>query len=115
MHTKRFGNQGEEQVCKQLEKNGYQIKARNFQKRYGEIDIIASKGDVLAFVEVKSRHNPLFDMTELITISKQRKMAAVAKAFLADYHTTNVTCRFDVAFVNKSAEIQYIENAFTQE
>ncbi len=112
---KSIGNYGEQLVCEKLMKEGYSIKARNYTKRYGEIDIIAIKGDVLAFVEVKNRFNPLFDMTELITRSKQRKIAAVAKAFLADYHTTQVTCRFDVALVTQSSNISYIENAFMQE
>lgn len=115
MQKKNFGAHGEQLVCNHLQKAGYTIKARNYAKRYGEIDIIAAKDDVLAFIEVKNRVNPLFDMTELITPSKQRKIAAVAKAFLADYHTTQITCRFDVALVTHSSEIMYIENAFTQE
>ncbi len=112
---KSVGNYGEQLVANQLEREGYTIQARNYTKRYGEVDIIASKKDVIAFVEVKNRFNPLFDMTELIPRSKQRKLAAVAKAFLAHYHTTEVTCRFDVALVTRSQEISYIENAFTHE
>jgi len=112
---KSVGNYGEQLVAHQLERHGYTIQERNYTKQYGEIDIIASKNDVIAFVEVKNRFNPLFDMTELIPRSKQRKIAAVAKAYLANYHTTDVTCRFDVALVTESQEISYIENAFTHE
>jgi len=114
-NKKSVGNHGEQLVADQLKREGYTIQARNYAKRYGEVDIIASKHDVIAFVEVKNRFNPLFDMTELIPRSKQRKLVAVAKAFLAHYHTTEVTCRFDVALVTHSKQITYIENAFTHE
>lgn len=114
-NKKLIGNHGEQLVAEQLEREGFTIQARNYTKRYGEVDIIASKHDVIAFIEVKNRFNPLFDMTELIPRSKQRKLVAVAKAFLANYHTTQVTCRFDVALVTQSKKITYIENAFTQE
>lgn len=112
---KSIGNYGEALVATRLEREGFSIEARNYTKRYGEVDIIASKPNLIVFVEVKNRFNPLFDMTELIPRSKQRKLIAVAKAFLANYHTTQVTCRFDVALVTQSQEITYIENAFTQE
>lgn len=114
-NKKNVGTYGEQLIVQKLEKEGFTIQARNYAKRYGEVDIIASKKDLLAFIEVKNRFNPLFDMAELIPRSKQRKLIAVAKEFLAHYHTTNVTCRFDVALITRSCEITYIENAFTQE
>jgi putative endonuclease len=114
-NKKNVGTYGEQLIVHKLEREGFTIQARNYAKRYGEVDIIASKKDILAFIEVKNRFNPLFDMTELIPRSKQRKLIAVAKEFLAHYHTTNVTCRFDVALITRSCEITYIENAFTQE
>ena len=113
-NKKTVGNEGEQLVVNQLEKQGFTIAARNYAKQYGEIDIIAQKDDLLAFIEVKNRYNPLFDMTELIPRSKQKKLIAVAKAFLARHHTQNVTCRFDVALVTGSDQIEYIENAFTE-
>jgi Holliday junction resolvase-like predicted endonuclease len=53
-------------------------------------------------------------MTELITRSKQRKIIATAKAFLAAQESSAVSCRFDVALVSDSSTIEYIENAFTE-
>ena len=52
---KEIGNFGEDFTAKFLKKSGYKILERNYHSRYGEIDIIASKGAVLAFVEVKTR------------------------------------------------------------
>lgn len=51
---RRFGNWGEDIVCDILQKNGMELIDRNYLKRFGEIDIVARKGDVLHFVEVKT-------------------------------------------------------------
>ena len=48
------GNLAEDKACKFLYENGYTVVERNFYSRFGEIDIIASKDDVLHFIEVKS-------------------------------------------------------------
>ena len=48
------GNLAEEKACKFLDENGFTIVERNFYSRFGEIDIIALKDEVLHFVEVKS-------------------------------------------------------------
>jgi len=48
------GNIAEDKAASFLTQNGYQIIQRNFYSRFGEIDIIATKDDVLHFVEVKS-------------------------------------------------------------
>ena len=48
------GNIGEDRAVVYLEAKGYFIVERNFYSRFGEIDIIASKEDVLHFIEVKS-------------------------------------------------------------
>ena len=48
------GNVAEERSCEYLIENGFTIVERNFYSRFGEIDIIALKDEVLHFVEVKS-------------------------------------------------------------
>ena len=48
------GDEGENQACKYLQKQGYRILERNYLRKWGEIDIIAHKKDVLYFVEVKT-------------------------------------------------------------
>ncbi|UCM99988.1 YraN family protein [Sulfurimonas sp. SWIR-19] len=48
------GNVAEDKAASFLTQNGYQIMERNFYSRFGEIDIIAFKDDILHFVEVKS-------------------------------------------------------------
>ncbi len=48
------GNIAEDKACLYLEENGFGIIERNFYSRFGEIDIIAFKDEVLHFIEVKS-------------------------------------------------------------
>jgi putative endonuclease len=51
---RRVGDQGEEVACKYLANKGYYVIERNYWKPWGEIDIIAEKGSILSFVEVKT-------------------------------------------------------------
>lgn len=54
MHTKAKGNLAEERGCEYLRESGYRIIDRNVYNRFGEIDIIAIRENVIHFVEVKS-------------------------------------------------------------
>ncbi len=120
MHrSKKTGFQGEQLVVDKLLNEGYEIVARNYTKPYGEVDIIARGEQELLFVEVKTRHNPLFDPAELVTRSQQKRIVAVAKHFLATHTGANdVICRFDVALViteQGNTSISYLANAFTEQ
>ncbi|MBQ5420399.1 MAG: YraN family protein, partial [Selenomonas sp.] len=55
MKNQILGSQGEQAAADFLQQQGYKICARNFRVPVGEIDIIARQGEVLAFVEVKTR------------------------------------------------------------
>ncbi len=114
---KEKGNQAEQFVCHHLSNNGFTILARNYRKRYGEIDIIAKKNNLLAFVEVKRRDGQYIDLAEVITFSKQKKIISVAKEFLSTHtNTISYICRFDVALVgtqDDNLQVRYITNAFT--
>ncbi len=115
--SKKFGSQSEQLIIDTLIENGFTIQAQNYRKFSGEIDIIAQKKDILAFIEVKARQAPLFDMAELISYTKQKKIIALAKFYCAERNIVDMTCRFDVAFIsyeNKQRIISIIENAFTE-
>lgn len=114
-HKKQSGVHGENLVVQYLKRQDFTILARNYRKRYGEIDIIAQKNDLLAFIEVKWRKNPAVDPAQVITYSKQQKIIKVAKVFLSTHNDTDLICRFDVALVeqqNNTTNIRYIQNAF---
>lgn len=117
MNTHSIGRAAEQFVGAALEKQGYTICAYNYQKSFGEIDIIAQNEESLLFVEVKCRTNPLFDVHTIITRSKQKKIIAVAKYFMTVNNLNNHTAQFDVAFVMCSDNVftsEYIANAFQE-
>ena len=112
---KSLGNAGEELVVHYLEKDGFTILARNYAVRGGEIDIIATKKDLVVFVEVKTRTSQLFPLSEVITLSKQKKIIFTAQHFLARNGSLDKVYRFDVALVEGiDSEITYLPHAFTQ-
>lgn len=114
---KELGDTGEQIVTVHLQDKGFSVLEKNYRKRFGEVDIIARKNDVLVFVEVKLRKKDYFPISQVITISKQRKIIQTAKAFILEHTLHNMLYRFDVALVVYNAPDQqnltYIENAFT--
>ena len=120
MNTK--GKFGEDCAAQFLADNGYTIVARNFRIRSAEIDIIAQRDGVLAFVEVKARSSVRHGLpSEAVTLRKQKKIIEAAGVFLQDEKFCDCACRFDVVEVylngERVEEINHIENAFevTQE
>lgn len=116
MTTREIGNIGEDYTADFLKYKGCTILERNFTVRGGEIDIIARKGNVLHFVEVKSRKkNPLSTGTEAVT---ERKIQHIIKA-ASEYIQRNeieLSCIFDVAVVEidggRVTDFKYIQRAF---
>ena len=77
-----LGDLGERLAVQHLLSKGYRIRQRNVRTRYGEIDIIAERGDTLAFVEVKARRgNSMGTALESLTPAKQRRLVALAEAY----------------------------------
>lgn len=116
MTKSEIGKLGEEVVCKFLIQHGYNIRARNYRIKGGEIDIIAENGDFLAFVEVKTR-KPDSLVTGFEAVS-QRKRSLIIKT-AADYcrrYPNMLQPRFDVVQVifdgERICSIDYIKNAF---
>ncbi len=113
-----FGNQGEVHVVAWLKQNNYLILSCNYRSKYGEIDIIAQQKKVIAFIEVKLRSNNYFNLSEVITISKQKKIIATAQQYYVQYlKNASLILRFDVALLHKQNDafsLEYIPNAFTK-
>lgn len=106
----------EEVACTFLEKQGYQIIERNFRSRIGEIDIIASEGEYLVFIEVKYRKTKKLGSPEEAV--NKKKQATICK--VADYYRKtkwipdSQSCRFDVVAISgeKEEEIVLYKNSF---
>lgn len=113
------GKAGEQYAAQELIKLGYSILAQNYHSRYGEIDIIAKKDGILAFVEVKTRAKGyLASGLEAVSLTKQRKLIKTALLFLAE-RSIDLQPRFDVYEIithsTKDFTVlsqQYIEGAF---
>lgn len=96
MERRELGAWGEERAAKYLRGKGYTILERNFRCRSGEIDIIARRGGIIAFVEVKLRRDADFaEAREFVTPAKQRRVILTAEYWLAS-HRTELQPRFDV-------------------
>ena len=114
MDKQSLGQFGEEQAARYLRRRFYTILARNYRCRFGEIDLIAKRGGVLAFVEVKLRRDDAHgEAREFVTVRKQQRVLAAAELWLSQLQP-----RFDVieVYAPRGADgpvrINHIENAF---
>ena len=115
MNIKRLiGDKGERKVARLYVSKGYKIIARNFSCRYGELDIVAQKGDTVVIVEVKTRKNNNFAYAkDFVDFKKQHRIKNTTDIFLQKYNLTDCVIRFDVAEVyTENKSINIIENAF---
>ena len=116
---KTLGDWGEEKAALYLRLRGYRIVERNFRCRQGEIDIIARKGEIVAFVEVKQRKNAEHgEAREFVTCAKQRRILVSAEYWLAKTGC-ELQPRFDVIEIyapmgteTLRPAIRHLENAF---
>ncbi|MFA7169258.1 MAG: YraN family protein [Candidatus Paceibacterota bacterium] len=117
-----LGNWGEQLAGDFLEKRGCIILERNFQKRGGEIDIIARENNTLHFVEVKTRKSANIQRfglpEEAVNPAKQKKIIKTALIYLSEKGSSeNINWQFDVVAIvyskdTQRAKIVLIENAF---
>lgn len=79
LNNQELGKIGEDMATQYLEQQGYYILQRNYRTRQGEIDIIATRGNRIHFVEVKTRRGGKFGQpAESITRHKIHHMRAAA-------------------------------------
>jgi putative endonuclease len=107
------GAEAELVAASYLQQQGMQVIARNYQTRYGEIDLIMQDGKTLVFVEVRLRSNPGFGGAAMsITPAKQQKIIRSAEQYLQAHGSAN--CRFDVVLMRgtRREDIEWISHAF---
>lgn len=107
---------GEDKACEYLKKLGFKILERNYRKTYGEIDIIAidpsaGSGQVLAFIEVKTRTSNLFGSPlESITSWKLRSLIKTAQYYKMTHNNLPESLRIDaVSVILNGQEAKSIE------
>ncbi|MDD6785741.1 MAG: YraN family protein [Eggerthellales bacterium] len=115
-----LGKKGEEAAVRFLERHGYQIVERNWRCTAGEADIIALDGDVLVFVEVKTRSN--IDKgypEEAVTKEKRERYERISAYYLRDAEYVDMRFRFDIIAIlvlgNNKANLRHHINAFGTE
>lgn len=116
MDKKELGNKGEDFAAEYYRKLGYNITARNYSCRGGEIDIIAEDEEYIIFVEVKSRsENALYHPSEAVDLNKQKRLTIAATKYLAETENEKQP-QFDIfeayATNGRIFKIRRIENAF---
>ena len=110
-----FGKQSEWDAQEFLRAHGYQILAMNWRYKRWEIDIIAKEGDILTFVEVKSRSSIDFgEPHQFVDHKKQKNLIRAAGIFLErSNHQGDI--RFDVVSIcnlNGEKDISLVKDAF---
>lgn len=126
----KIGHLGEDIAVKYLENKGFMIIGRNYRKKCGEIDIIAKKGGITHFVEVKtvscenikdfkvnvSRETDKYRPEDNIHPYKLKRLARVIQLYLYEKHSNGepewvfdvITVRLDTK--NKQAKVDFLDN-----
>jgi putative endonuclease len=107
-----LGASGEAAVAAWYEANGYDVLARNWRCRDGELDLVVRRGATIAFCEVKTRRTAAYGVpAEAVTATKQRRLRRLAAQWLSAATVRPAEIRFDVAGV-LDGEIEVLEAAF---
>ena len=106
-------NSAERRAARWYRLRGWRILGANVWAAGNEVDLIARRGRVLRFVEVKEKTGPRFgDPAEMVTAEKQRRVRSAAAAFLASHpELRGLDVAFDVVAV-REGELRRIADAF---
>lgn len=118
-HLRRteLGKLGEEQAYHFLKEKGFKILDRNFHAKGGEIDIVARSGELIVFVEVKTRISTDYARPEeAVGHRKRGSLKAAARHYIHEHPLRANEYRFDVIAVtmneSQRPKLEWIQNAF---
>ena len=117
-YNKDIGSFGEALARDYLISKGYKILNMNFRNKFGEIDIICKKNNLLIFCEIKSRYSNSFGSTiESITCYKQKQIIKLSELYLISKKYYNFNVRYDIIEVifntiTSSHIINHVQDAF---
>jgi ribonuclease HII len=113
---RELGEQGETIAAAHLRRLGIEVVCMRWSCREGEIDVIGRDGATVVFAEVKARRGAGRAPAQAVTGPKRAKLAAAARAWLAENGGEETACRFDVleiAFLaDGRASVQHLRGAF---
>ena len=109
-----LGTKGEDAAAQWYLRQGYEVVARNWRCREGELDLIVRAGRTYVFCEVKTRTTTVFGApVEAVTRDKQMRIRRLAARWLEDGAPGPAKdIRFDVASVLGPREVEVVEGAF---
>lgn len=117
-NNKILGNAGEDIAYEHLSSIGYKILDRNFRCKLGEVDLIGFDGDILCFIEVKTRTSNIYGSpSEAVSSYKQHRIVKSALMYISKKRLNNFMCRFDVIEIisdgmQENSQINLIKDAF---
>jgi putative endonuclease len=110
--TSERGASAEAVAAEALVEAGYDIVEQNWTCDAGELDIIARHGDILVFVEVRSRADGTHGhAAEMVSPAKQRQVTRLAEIYLLLRRPEYEQCRFDVVAITGSS-LEIIQDAW---
>ena len=96
-YNRDLGTYGESLAIEHILHKGYEVLDKNYKCTLGEIDIIAKQGEVLAFIEVKSRFNSYFGKPlESVNYIKKNRIINASRLYLQKNKLFNFFIRYDV-------------------
>jgi putative endonuclease len=111
-----FGELGERIAERWLRRQGWRIVQRRFRSGHRDIDLVAERDGLVAFVEVKARRGQRFgDPVQAVNWKKQRELGRSARVWIARHGRAPEAYRFDVIGVlvaGPRVRVRHIENAF---
>lgn len=111
-----LGQIGEDAAARHYRKGGFRILHRNYRCSGGEIDLIARRGPLVVFCEVKTRRTDRWgEPSEAVHYAKQARLRRLAAMWLSERRPGPVDIRFDVVGVivrRGRAEVRHIPDAF---
>ncbi|SKA64572.1 YraN family protein [Desulfobaculum bizertense] len=113
-----LGKKGEDLAASYLQTSGFTIESRNWHCPSGELDIVCSQGDLMVFVEVKTRtQGPMSDPRAAVNRGKRARLSRAASEYLSSHEAWCRDCRFDVISIvvpkkGGKPQLEHIENAF---
>jgi putative endonuclease len=107
-----LGAAGETAAAAWYEARGYEVVARNWRCRDGELDLVLRQGRKIVFCEVKARTSDAFGLpAEAVTFQKRARIRRLAARWIDEAPVHPREIRFDVAAI-LGGELEIIEGAF---
>ena len=116
----RLGRRGEKIAVRLLREQGTEVLLRNYRCTQGEIDIVARDGEVLCFVEVKTRHRSAHSRpADAVGSAKKLRISRAAHRYLREIGWPAVRYRFDIVEVvlagRSVTDVRHWRGAFTED